>query len=126
MYHYKVDMKQFEEKDVYDGDTLHLWIDLGFKIFIKEKIRLAYINAPELRGEEHDLGLKSRNYLRKLLTLAKQSKKDVSIKTLKDRKGKYGRYIGVLYIEDVSINELMLEKGYAKPYVSLKDHYELV
>lgn len=120
MYHYRVDLKQFEEKDVYDGDTLRLWIDLGFKIFIKEKIRLAYINAPELKGDERELGLKSRDFLRKVLREAKESKRNVMIKTFKDKKGKYGRYIGELYIDDVSINEKMLEKGYAEPYKGKK------
>jgi micrococcal nuclease len=48
---------------VYDGDTIFLNIDLGMSTFVKsEKIRLAHINTPELRGEEREDGIKSRDF----------------------------------------------------------------
>jgi endonuclease YncB( thermonuclease family) len=31
--------------------------------------------------------------------------------------GKYGRCLGVLFIEGVNINEHLLQEGYAKPYI---------
>ena len=44
---------------VYDGDTITVEIDLGFKTSVKgEKIRLSRINAPELRGSSRENGLK--------------------------------------------------------------------
>ena len=39
--------------------------------------------------------------------------------TLKDKKGKYGRYIGELYIlekEWINVNALLIKEGLAEPY----------
>ena len=39
--------------DVYDADTITVNVDLGFNTWIHdEKIRLARIDAPEVRGKE--------------------------------------------------------------------------
>ncbi len=100
--------------DVYDGDTCRVDIDLGFNISIKrEKIRLSGINAPELRGKEREEGLRSRNYLRELIL-----GKEIYLETEKDRKGKYGRYLGTIWVKDendkyFNVNEKLVKEGYA-------------
>jgi micrococcal nuclease len=100
--------------DVYDGDTITVDIDLGLKIWVKkEKIRLARIDAPEIRGNQRKEGLKSRNYLRRRVM-----GREITLITLKDKKGKYGRYLGEVYINDaddneININDLLVSKGYA-------------
>ena len=38
----------------------------------------------------------------------------VSMDKIKDKKGKYGRYIGVLWVDDLNINELLVEQGHAE------------
>jgi micrococcal nuclease len=93
---------------VYDGDTVTAVIDLGFETTKKIKIRLYGINAPEIRGKQRPEGLKSRDYLRSLVL-----DKDVIIQTLKDKKGKYGRYIGIIHLGDENVNELLVESGHA-------------
>ena len=98
---------------VYDGDTIRVDIDLGLKTWIKnESIRLNRINAPEVRGSEKIKGLKSRDFLRKLI-----SKKTIIIQTIKDRKGKYGRYLGEIWLEKdgkyINVNDHLVKKGYA-------------
>ena len=109
LYHYKA----FVTK-VYDGDTITVDIDLGLNVFAKkEKIRLSRINAPELKGKERKEGLKSRDYLRSLIF-----KKEIFVQTIKDRKGKYGRYLGEIFTIDengskTNINDLLVEKGFA-------------
>lgn len=40
-----------------DGDTCDVTIDLGFNISLKERVRLARINAFETKGEYRDLGM---------------------------------------------------------------------
>ena len=100
--------------DVYDGDTITVELDLGFKIKKEEKIRLAGINTPEVRGEERELGLTSRDRLRELIL-----GKDIVITTFKDKKGKYGRYgryIADIYLEgdESCINDLLVSEGLAK------------
>jgi endonuclease YncB( thermonuclease family) len=32
---------------------------------------------------------------------------------LKDKKGKYGRYIGIIHLGDENVNELLVESGHA-------------
>ena len=97
---------------VYDGDTVTAEIDLGFNIFFTEKIRLSGINAPELKGGEKSKGEKSRDALKKLVL-----NKEVILKTEKDRKEKYGRYLGTIYIEKngewICANDWMVEQKYA-------------
>jgi micrococcal nuclease len=80
---------------VYDGDTIRVDIDLGLKTWIKnESIRLNRINAPEVRGGEKTKGLKSCDFLRKLIL-----DKTIIIQTIKDQKGEYGRYLGEIRLE---------------------------
>ena len=43
-------------KRVVDADTIDLAIDCGFGIFRNERIRLAHVNAWEVRGEEREKG----------------------------------------------------------------------
>ncbi len=100
---------------VYDGDTCTVDMDLGLNTWVHdEKIRLARINTPELRGDERDQGLKSRDFLRELI-----AGKEVFIETEKDKKGKYGRYIGEIWLEQspdkwINVNDLLVEKGFAE------------
>lgn len=96
---------------VYDGDTIVVNVDLGFGFqFNKLKLRLARINAPEMRGPEKPIGMISRDYLRKLIL-----NKKIYIETFKYKKGKYGRYIAELYLEDgTNVNDLLVQKGLAE------------
>ena len=78
---------------VYDGDTFRADVDLGFFTWIKnEQFRLARLNAPEVRGDERDQGLISRDRLRDLIL-----DRDVIIET--EKKGKFGRYIAEVFLE---------------------------
>lgn len=95
---------------VYDGDTITVDIDLGLGVWKhSEKIRVAHINAPEVRGKERPEGLKSRDWLRERI-----NGKQIIIKTLKDKKGKYGRYIGEIYLDGVNINDEIVKAGFAE------------
>ena len=98
---------------IYDGDTVTAEVDLGFNVTITEKFRLVRINAPEVRGEEREDGLKSRDRLRELIL-----NKNVIIKTLKDRKGKYGRYLAEIYIHEddktTNVNDWLVTENLAE------------
>lgn len=95
----------------YDGDTVTAEVNLGFSIKYTIKLRLLGINTPELRGSEREEGLKSRDYLRELIL-----DKDVIVETKRDKKGKYGRYLAIIWLDDVNINEKLLNEGYAIEY----------
>lgn len=93
----------------YDGDTVRLDIDLGLSIVFKnQSFRLFGIDTPEVRGETKEEGLKSRDYLRSLIT-----DKELTVYTVKDKKGKYGRFLGLLYLDELCLNEDLVNKGYA-------------
>lgn len=108
LYYYKAYVTK-----VYDGDTITVDISLGLKIQTQgEKIRLARINAPEMRGSEKIDGKYSRDYLRDRVL-----DKDIFIETVKDRTGKYGRYLGEVWLEDdgelININDELVSHGFA-------------
>ena len=106
--------------EVYDGDTITVIICMDFgdeanSRFFKFKVRLYGINTPEIRTKdkkEKQLGYEARDYLRSLvlgeLIYLKCGKFD-----------KYGRLLGVVFTLESheNINEKMLEKGYAIPYL---------
>lgn len=94
---------------VYDGDTITCDIDCGFGIVLKkQKIRLYGLNAPEVRGESKELGIITRDKLRERIL-----NKDIYLKTIKDKKGKYGRYIATIYIETENINDWLVQNNLA-------------
>lgn len=109
LYHYKAIVTK-----VYDGDTITVDIDLGLHSWIKkERLRLADIDTPEIRGEERPDGLVAAEYLRKLLL-----GQEIVIETIKDKKGKYGRYLAKVYlpVEDgyLNVNVHMVTEGLAE------------
>lgn len=110
MYEYKIK----EIIKVYDGDTITVVIDLGFGVFRKEILRFALIDTPEVRGEERPDGLISRDWLRDRLFVAEAEGKDIIIRTIQDSKGKYGRYIAEVFIDDISINKQLVAEGLAE------------
>jgi micrococcal nuclease len=104
---------------VIDGDTIDVDIDLGFDISYSQRVRLAGIDTPESRTKnlkEKALGLEAKDYLKYKIKDAKQ----IVIKTEKpDSSEKYGRILGWLYLDGskLSVNEQMIEDGYAWGYL---------
>ena len=107
---------------VLDGDTIDVTIDLGFDLFKKERVRVAGVDTPEKRTrdlEEKALGIEATNWLKEKLEGAVAGDDDLVIRTeLVGGVGKYGRLLGWLYIGDgdLSLNEAMIEEGYAWAY----------
>jgi micrococcal nuclease len=96
---------------VFDGDSCTAKLDLGMRVSMDIKIRLYGINAPEMRGGEKGNGVRSREYLRNLIL-----GKDVIIKTYKDKTEKYGRWLAEIFVDNQSVNNIMVEDGYAVRY----------
>ena len=119
---------------VVDGDTIDVTIDLGFDLYKKERVRVAGVDTPEKRTrnlEEKALGIDATNWLKDKLTETIKGDEELIIRTeLKGGVGKYGRLLGWLYIgdSDISLNEQMIEEGYAWEYdggTKKKDFEEL-
>ncbi len=107
---------------VVDGDTIDVTIDLGFDLYKKERVRVAGVDTPEKRTrnlEEKELGIDATYWLQEKLEGAVAGDDDLIIRTeLDGGVGKYGRLLGWLYVgdSDVSLNEQMIDEGYAHPY----------
>ena len=109
LYHYQAHVIK-----VYDGDTITVDIDLGLDVWLRGiKLRLSGINAPEMRGSEKIEGKESRDYLRELIL-----DKPIIVKTVWDKKGKYGRYLAEIYVDRdggyVCVNDLLVDSGHAE------------
>lgn len=97
---------------VYDGDSITVDVDLGMRVWLhKQKLRLAEIDAKPIKGAEREAGLAARDFLRELV-LGKQ----VVIRTKKDIKEKYGRWLAEIELGGVIVNDLMLSNGHALEY----------
>ncbi len=114
MFEYKCNLVK-----VVDGDTVDVDIDLGFGVWLrKQRIRLYGIDTPESRTRdkvEKVYGLAAKAFVVEML-----SKGDISIKTYKDAKGKFGRILGELFIKtsvgELSVNQSLVENSHAVRY----------
>jgi len=130
MYEYKAKLIR-----VVDGDTIDAEIDLGFKIYIKERIRFAGIDTPESRTRhkhEKSWGLAAKCRVKDLLEYekswglaAKCRVKDLleyedaefTLTTELQKKGKFGRILGSVILADgTSLSEILLDEKLAIPY----------
>jgi len=103
---------------VVDGDTVHAELDLGIDVHITLKLRLAGINAPEMRTPE---GPAARQHLMDLLGWPHAGDVGgtaVTVQTIKDTQEKYGRYLAIIRVgtRPVSVNDQMVQDGFAVAY----------
>jgi micrococcal nuclease len=104
--------------DVIDGDTLDLVVDLGFDVHFRVRVRLHGINTPESRTSdkaEKELGLKAKAYTKDWTT----RHSTVFVKTVKDKKEKFGRILAEIYSDELKtacLNEDIIEAGFARKY----------
>jgi len=98
---------------VVDGDTIDVETDLGFSVVLAQRLRLAGINAPEVKGAEREKGLETAAWLRNRI-----EGREVVIRTIQDKQEKYGRYLAEVFLVgvDVSLNQEMVQLGLAKLY----------
>ena len=111
LYHYSAEVTR-----VVDGDTVDAFVDLGFDMHSKQRVRLYGINTPEVRTRdkaEKKAGLAAMARLQEML---RERKNKCEIKTRLDRKGKYGRVLGVIYVDDCDLNAKLIKEGHAKKY----------
>lgn len=115
LYHYEAVITS-----VYDGDTATANLDLGFGLWrTKTKLRLLGINTPEIRGgtpKTKEAARAARDYL-KSRCLGKK------VRLYSAAKGKYGRFLAVLWCLDEegepeveSLNDALVRLGHATPY----------
>ena len=102
---------------VVDGDTCDAMIDLGFNVWVKNRIRFMGVDAWESRTrnkEEKVKGLAAKAYVKDLL----ENSDDCKISIISHGDAKYARVLGELFVKghDKSVNELLKENGHAYEY----------
>lgn len=112
--HFRVDVNK-----VIDGDTLDVSFYLGLGIWLNnQRIRLRGINAPEMKGEQRPMGIKVRDYLVNAL----QQAEVIVAKTDEKSKGKYGRFLVILFAKTagkwVNVNQELIRQGAASEYMA--------
>ena len=109
-------------RSCYDGDTCRIDfiknITEGYivpKFFADDvRIRIVGIDTPEIRGKcvhEKRQAIKARDYLNYTLKKANSIIIDIDNNNKLDS---LGRYLAVLYVDDININNLMLARDYAR------------
>ena len=114
----KLDAREYEAEliKVLDGDTIDCWIDLGFDLKIKKRIRYMGIDTWESRTRDLDekkkgLAAKARN--KELLEAGRFKLKSFGT-------GKFGRVLGEVFVETdnglQSVNQILIDEGHAYEY----------
>ena len=101
---------------VVDGDTIDVVLDLGFSILHKCRVRLYGIDTPESRTRDKDEKARGKIASKFLKDAIDDGKKVVLRSKLKDSKGKYGRVLGEVIVDDININVSMIENYLAVAY----------
>ena len=104
---------------VLDGDTIDCWIDLGFDLKIKKRVRYMGIDTWESRTrdlEEKKKGLAAKARNKELLESG-------TFKLVSHGTGKFGRVLGEVFIELLeparrleSVNQILIDEGHAYEY----------
>lgn len=84
---------------VVDGDTIDVDVDLGLNIHAHVRLRLQGVNTPEVFGvdkesDEFAEGIRAKRFVE---AWVEACDRQVVVKTEKDKRGKYGRWIGVVW-----------------------------
>ena len=101
---------------VVDGDTVDVVLDLGFDILYKSRVRLYGIDTPESRTRNKDEKARGKMAAAYLEDAINNGNTVVIQTKLKDSRGKYGRVLGNVLVDDVNINEQMVDKHLAVKY----------
>ena len=100
---------------IVDGDTIDVMVDLGMGVHRKERLRFSRINAWETRGEHKAKGKLAKARVAELIPVGEK----IIVKTEKDKRGKFGRYLAEIIILDAdqtNLNDLLLNEGHAVLY----------
>jgi len=135
----KMDFREYEREliKVVDGDTIDCWIDLGFKV--KWKARVRYMGLDTWESRTRDLEEKAKGLLAKARN--KELLEQGTFKLKSFGTGKYGRVLGEVFVAPdfvgehitecisnpeskidlsldgwVSVNDILMEEGHAYEY----------
>ena len=103
LYNYKAKVEK-----IVDADTIDVTLDLGFKVYMGTRLRLAGIDAPEMKTQE---GKDAKAWLEAQLPVGHE----VTLSIYKTKE-KYGRYLAYVTYNGTNMNEALLKSGHAVEY----------
>jgi micrococcal nuclease len=100
-------------KNVVDGDTIDVFVDLGLNHYAYITVRLKGIDVWEIRKEQRPQGLVAKERVQDLVL-----NKQVFLKTFKDTQS-FGRYVAEVFFFDShgvirSLGDVLREEGHEK------------
>ena len=94
--------------NVVNGNTVDANIDLGFSVVLRQRVKLYGVEIIADKETE------AKEQLKDLL------KGDVVIETMLNKRGKYGRIMGKLFVQDdnkqIDVNRYMVDQGFAQKF----------
>ena len=102
---------------VIDGDTLDLIIDVGFHMTTKQRVRLLWVDTPEMRGPEREDGKVAKLFVENWVDEHSKSLWPFVVHTEKD--DAFGRWLCDLLPVDTlgqSLSSTLLNAGQAELY----------
>ena len=102
--------------NIVDGDTFDVDIKLGYGVVYKDRLRLKGVDAYETtlrKGttpQEKTKGLQAKEYLNTVML-----GRNVFVRSFKNKKGKYGRYIADVYLDTgESVADILESRGFLR------------
>jgi len=96
--------------EVIDGDTVDMNIDLGFRMTHSARVRILGVDTHEIYGvehssEEYNRGRQEAAFVKDWFRMVEEEYEGsdqwpLLVSTLKDRTGKYGRYLANIHRRD--------------------------
>ena len=109
MYEYRATVSR-----VVDGDTYDLWVDLGLCVATRIRVRLLGIDTPEIYHASCPAE-KEHGQQAKTFAVEHALGRSVIVRTHKDKRGKYGRWLAEIVLPDgTSLAELLRANGFEK------------
>lgn len=105
-----------EVERVIDGDTIVVDLHLGLDVILDNQyIRFYGIDAWETRGEERVKGLLAKRYVvERLEERGGLIEIEIRPEWGSHGRGKYGRWLGIIWVDGENLNHELFEKGHAE------------
>ena len=103
---------------VVDGDTIDVFIDVGFHTTMKKRLRFLELDTEELRSSDAARRVLAKEAKARVIELL-ESATALYVQTKMDKTGKYGRLLAYVWYNDAAgtqhnLNEQMVTEGFQK------------
>ena len=113
-YNATIDKKSRYLHGVYDGDTIDMLIDVGFRMYSRQRIRVLGVNTPELRGSDKQEGERFKQLTLGWMTVGlTRSSEEFPFIVRTEKSDSFGRYLAEVTrkCDGQSLTQYLLEQG---------------